>query len=245
MSFGSSRTDARLIAEVQAKGGGMSVRRGMVKTIVGLVVLTLCGIAIVTMGTAKGLVSSSSVGPLPAPGIYNVDPVHTFAYFGAWHHIVGRVRGRFDKVTGTISAAKEPADCAVDISIDTGSIDTQFARRDEDLRGPDFFDVKNFPVMTYRGRGIRQTADGAWVMDGSLTIRGVSKEVPLTFRFKGMFPDMPAEQPARASFHAATAVKRGDFGMTRDNLMELGPNPNGPDVEIEIDVEANASTPAK
>jgi len=182
---------------------------------------------------------------LPEPGTYNIDPIHSFAYFGAWHHIVGLVRGRFNKVTGTISATKEPADCAVDISIDAASIDTQFARRDEDLRGPDFFDVKNSPAMTYRGRGIRRSADGAWVMDGSLTIRGVTKEVPLTFRFKGMFPDMPAGQPARASFHATAAVKRGDFGMTRDNLMELGPNPKGPDVEIEIDVEANASTPAK
>ncbi len=223
----------------------MRLRRGMVKTVVGVVVLTLYGIAVVTIGAAKGLASSSTMDTLPAPGVYNIDPVHTFAYFGAWHHIVGRVRGRFDKVTGTISAAKEPADCAVDISIDTASIDTQFARRDEDLRGPDFFDVKNFPAMTYRGRGIRRTADGAWVMDGSLTIRGVTKEVPLTFRFKGMFPDMPAGQPARASFHATAAVKRGDFGMTRDNLMELGPNPKGPDVDIEIDVEANASTPAK
>ncbi len=223
----------------------MRLRRGMVKTVVGVVVLTLCGIAAVTIGAAKGLASASSLDALPAPGMYNIDPVHTFAYFGAWHHIVGRVRGRFDKVTGTISAAKEPADCAVEISIDTASIDTQFAKRDEDLRGPDFFDVKNFPAMTYRGRGIRKTADGAWVMDGSLTIRGVTKEVPLTFRFKGMFPDMPAGQPARASFHATAAVKRGDFGMTRDNLMELGPNPKGPDVEIEIDVEANASTPAK
>ena len=245
MTFRSSRMDARFIAEGRVKGGGMSVRTGMVKTVVGVVVLTLCGLAVVTMGTTKGLASSSSIATLPAPGTYNIDPVHTFAYFGAWHHIVGLVRGRFNKVTGTISATKDPADCAVDISIDTASIDTQFARRDEDLRGPDFFDVKNFPAMTYRGHGIRQTADGGWVMDGSLTIRGVTKEVPLTFRFKGMFPDMPAGQPARASFHAAAAVKRGDFGMTRDNLMELGLNAKGPDVEIEIDVEANASTPAK
>ena len=124
-------------------------------------------------------------------------------------------------------------DCAVDISIDTTSIDTQIAKRDEDLRGPAFFDVKNFPTMTYHGRGIRQTADGAWVMDGSLTIRRVTKEVPLTFRFKGMFHDMPAGQPARASFHSTAAVKRNDFGMTRDNLMELGPNAKGLDVEIE------------
>jgi polyisoprenoid-binding protein YceI len=223
----------------------MRVRTGMVKISLGVAVLTLCAIAIVTMGTPKGLASTSSAAPLPDPGTYMIDPAHTFAYFGALHHIVGKVRGRFDKVTGTISAAKEPADCAVDISIDTASIDTQVARRDEDLRGPDFFDVKNFPAMTYRGRGLRQTADGAWLMDGSLTIRGVTKEVPLTFVFKGLFPGMPAGQPARASFHASAAVKRGDFGMTRDNLMELGPNPKGPDVEIEIDVEANASTPAK
>src|SRR5271163_1368300 len=223
----------------------MTVRRGMVKIVLGTMVLALCGIAVVTMGTPKGLASPSSMAPLPDPGTYIVDPAHTFAYFGALHHIVGLVRGRFDKVTGTISAAKEPADCAVNISIDAASIDTQFARRDEDLRGPDFFDVKNFPAMTYRGHGIRKAADGAWVMDGSLTIRGVTKEVPLTFQFKGLFPDMPAGKPARASFHAMAAVKRGDFGMTRDNLMELGPNPKGPDVEIEIDVEANASTPAK
>jgi len=245
MTFVPRQLDVRLIAELHVKGGGMSIRRGMVKTIAGLVVLALCGIALLTMGTANGLASSSSLAPLPAPGTYIIDPLHTFAYFGAMHHIVGLVRGRFDKVTGTISATREPADCAVDISIDTASIDTQVTKRDEDLRGPDFFDVKNYPAMTYRGRGIRKTAGGAWVMDGSLTIRGVTKEVPLTFHFKGLFPDTAAGQPARASFHATAAVKRGDFGMTRDNLMELVPNAKGPDVEIEIDVEANASTPAK
>jgi polyisoprenoid-binding protein YceI len=227
------------------EGGGMTVRREVVKIVLGAVVLAPSGIAVLTIDTPKGQASSSSMAPLPDPGTYIVDPAHTFAYFGAMHHIVGLVRGRFDKVTGTISAAKEPADCAVDISIDTASIDTQVAKRDEDLRGPDFFDVKNFPAMTYRGRGIRKSADDAWVMDGLLTIRGVTKEVPLTFRFKGLFPDMPAGQPARTSFHASAAVKRGDFGMTRDNLMELGPNPKRPDVEIEIDAEANASTPAK
>ena len=217
----------------------MTVPRGIV------VVLALCGIAAVTMGRPKGIASSPNGAPLPPPGMYTIDPIHSFAYFGAMHHIVGLVRGRFDKVTGTISVAREPADCALDISIDTATLNTQFARRDEDLRGPDFFDVKNFPAMTYRGRGIRATADGAWRMDGSLTIRGVTKEVPLTFSFKGMFPDTAPGHPPRAAFHATAAVKRGDFGMTRDNLMELGPNPQGTDVEIQIDVEANESTPPK
>jgi polyisoprenoid-binding protein YceI len=206
-------------------------------------ILTLCTVALVTMGTRIGLAYSSA--PLPVPDTYTIDPMHTFAYFTAMHHIVGSVRGRFDKVTGTITAAKDPADCAVDISIDTATIDTQVTKRDDDLRGPDFFDVAHFPAMTYRGRGLRKGPDGTWIMDGSLTIRSVTKVVPLTFRFKGFFGDMPAGAPTRASFHATTAVKRGDFGMTRDNLMELVPNSKEPDVEIQIDVEANGSMPAK
>jgi polyisoprenoid-binding protein YceI len=206
------------------------------------VMLTLCGLTALSGGTAEELAAPSGSPTLPAAGTYTVDPLHSFAYFGAWHHIVGLVRGRFDKVTGTITAAKDPADCAVDISIDSASINTQVAERDEDLRGPDFFDVKKFPAMTYRGRGIRRASNGEWVMDGTLTLHGVARIVPLTFQCKGLFPDTPAGKPARASFHATAAVKRGDFGMTRDNLMELGPNPKGPDVEIQIDVEADASS---
>jgi polyisoprenoid-binding protein YceI len=206
-------------------------------------ILTLCAIAIVAMGTHTALAAASA--SLPEPGVYTVDPLHTFAYFGAMHHIVGLVRGRFDKVTGTITAAKDPASCAVNISIDTATLNTQVTQRDEDLRGPDFFDVAHFPAMTYRGRGLRKGADGTWVMNGSLTIRNVTREVPLAFRFKGFFGDMPAGAPARAAFHATAAVRRGDFGMTRDNLMELVPNSKGPDVDIEIDAEANGSTPAK
>lgn len=219
----------------------MRVRNRMVKGVIGIVLLTVCGFVAVIVATAKVAIPTSGLATLPNAGTYTVDPAHSFTYFGAWHHIVGLVRGRFDKVTGTITAAKDPADCAVDISIDTASISTQNGQRDEDLRGPDFFDVKDFPAMTYHGHGIKRAANGEWVMEGTLTIRGVTKVVPVMFNFKGLFPDTPAGEPARASFHATAAVKRGDFGMTRDNLMELGPNPKGPDIAIEIDVEANAA----
>ncbi|MGD0437333.1 MAG: YceI family protein [Bryobacteraceae bacterium] len=194
-----------------------------------------------------GALSISDAAPtraLPAPGAYEIDPVHTFAYFGAWHHVVGLVRGRFEKVTGTITVAQDPAACSVDIKIDTASISTQNTERDEDLRSPAFFDVKKFPAMTYQGRGVRRASGNSWTMDGALTIRGVTKMVPLTFTFKGLFPDTPPGEPARAAFHASAATKRGDFGMTRDNLMELGASPTGrPDVAIEIDVEADAKLP--
>lgn len=195
-------------------------------------------------GGSAGKGKPEAAPALPAPGTYQIDPIHSFVYFNAWHHIVGLVRGRFDHTTGTITVAQDGAACALDVTIDTFSVNTQFTQRDDDLRGPDFFDVRKFPTMTYQGRGISQTADGQWSMDGTLTIRGISKVVPITFKFKGLFPDTPANRPPRTSFHATAATKRGDFGMIRDNKLELGvPLAPGNDVDIEIDVEANKIQP--
>jgi len=200
---------------------------------------TLAGLAVFVFPT-----QAAPGGMLPPPATYQVDPVHSFVYFSAWHHVVGTVRGRFEKVTGTITASPKPQDCAVDITIDTASISTQNTRRDDDLRGPDFFDVKQYPTATYRGQGITRQGN-AWVMNGTLTIRGISKTVPLRFSFKGLFPDTPAGQPPRAAFHGTAETHRADFGMTRDNVAELGvPPAPGADVQLEIDVEANRSQPA-
>lgn len=182
---------------------------------------------------------------LPTPGAYKIDSDHSFAYFGARHHIFGLVRGRFDKVTGTVTSANDPAACALDVVIDVASLSTQIAERDEDLRSPVYFDVKNFPTMTYRGRGIRRVSANTWIMDGTLTMHGVAKTVPLTFNFNGAFTDIKPRNPARVAFHGTAGVKRAEFGMgARDNLEELGML-TSPDVAIEIDVEADAATAPK
>ncbi|MBV9443672.1 MAG: YceI family protein [Acidobacteriaceae bacterium] len=67
-------------------------------------------------------------------------------YFSAWHHVVGTVRGRFDKVTATVTASPDPAACAVDVTIATYSISTQNAARDDDLRGPISLMSLDFPL---------------------------------------------------------------------------------------------------
>jgi len=180
---------------------------------------------------------------LPPPGIYKIDPDHSFVSFGALHHVVGLVRGRFDKVTGTITVSPDPAACAVDITIAAYSLSTQNTERDDDLRGPDFFDVDKFPQIRYHGRGIRRASSSSWALDGSLTIRGVTKVVRLTFTFNGLFPDTKPGKPQRAAFHGSASTKRADFGMTRDNLMELGSSPPAADVQIEIDLEADSNNP--
>ena len=187
--------------------------------------------------------ASTHAAALPAPGTYTIDPVHSFAYFGARHHVVGLVRGRFDKVAGTFSVSPDLAACTVDVTIDVSSISTQKTERDEDLRSPAYFDTKRFPDMTYRGRGIRRATGNTWTMDGSLTIHGVTKVVPLTFTFNGLFPDTKPGKPARAAFHGSAGAKRAEFGLgARDNLDELGTSA-APDVEIQIDVEADAKLP--
>jgi polyisoprenoid-binding protein YceI len=159
--------------------------------------------------------------------------------------VVGLVRGRFEKVNGTITVSPEPAMCSVDVTIDVASLSTQNARRDDDLRSPEYFDVNKFPTMAYSGRGVRRVSADSWIMDGSLTMHGVTKVAPLTFNFNGAFPGGDPKDPVRVAFHATAGAKRAEFGMgARDNLDELGML-NSPDVAIEIDVEADAAAPAQ
>ena len=181
--------------------------------------------------------STTKRSQLPAPGTYQLDPPHTFVFFAAQHKIVGKVRGRFDKTVGTVTVDEDAAACAVDVTIEATSIDTQNSVRDNDLRGSDFFQAAKSPTITYRGRGIRPT-DAGWVIDGSLEIRGITKVVPLTFTFRGTAPSEPGKG-SRIAFHALGGIKRAEFGMVRELASEIGAN-KGVDVTIEVDTEALA-----
>ena len=181
-------------------------------------------------------------GSALADGSYELDPPHTFILFSAKHLVVGRVDGRFDRAKGTITIAQNLAESSVDVSIDPHSLSTQNGVRDEDLRGPDFFAAAKYPAVTYQGRGIRESAAG-WIVDGALTIRDVTRTVPLWFSFKGAAPVVPGK-PNRIAFYAKAAVKRADFGMMRELLDEIGFVSDAPDVWITIDAELLLSAPS-
>jgi len=227
----------------------MNPRKWMSFLAAGAIVVALCATlaarAIGINPAAQPASMKTAATALPAPGTYKIDSAHSFTYFGARHHVVGLVRGRFDKVTGNITVSPDPAACSVDIVIDVSSISTQNKERDQDILSSAYFDVNKFPTMTYQGRGIRRVSANSWIMDGSLTLHGVTKIVPLTFTFNGVFPAMPKDEPVRVVFHAMAGVKRAEFGMgARDNLEELGMLAT-PDVEIQIDVEADAHPAAQ
>ena len=151
------------------------------------------------------------------------------------------MRGTFGKIGGTVFVSQDPGACTVDVTIEAPSVSTQNPVRDEDLRSPAFFDAAKFPTITYRGRGIRRSA-GGWIMDGSLAIRGVTKVVPAQFTFRGVAPSRSG-QATRVAFRAHAGTKRADFSMTRELADEVGTNPVGFDVAIEIDAEATAKAP--
>lgn len=172
---------------------------------------------------------------MPPAGSYDIDPVHTFIQFSAKHLVVGRVDGRFDKSQGTVTVVPDLSACTVDVSIDAQSLSTHNNTRDEDVRGPDFFAAAKYPAVEYHGRGVRKSGQG-WIIDGALTIRGITKTVPLSFVFNGIAP-AKAGAPSRIAFHATASVKRADFGMTRELLDEIGAVSSSPDVWITIDAE--------
>lgn len=225
----------------------MTFKRNLSSLPPGLLTLTLLAASTPGMAGTAAPTKQSPKAParqLPLPGTYQIDPAHTFAFFGARHHVVGLVRGRFDKVQGTFTAAKDPATCAIDVSIDVASISTQVPARDADLRSPEYFNAKAFPAMTYRGRGIKPGPGATWIMDGVLTLHGVSKVVPLTFTFNGVMDAIKRGEPIRVALHGTAATKRAEYGIgKRDNLDELG-TLSSPDVQIELDVEAESTVPA-
>jgi polyisoprenoid-binding protein YceI len=108
---------------------------------------------------------------VPTSGVYAIDPVHTFVGFSAQHLVVGRVRGRFERVAGIVMIADEPTGSALDVSVETASITTLLAARDDDLRSERFLNVHTYPTMTYRSIAVIERPHGEWNVLGDLTIR--------------------------------------------------------------------------
>ena len=120
-------------------------------------------------------------------------------------------------------------------SIDVTSISTRDAQRDTHLRSADFFDVENHPTITFASTSVRQGSEGIEIV-GDLTIRGTTKEVVLAV--EGPTPEQTDPWGnERVGASASTKIKRSDFNMTWNALLEAGGVTVGDEVKIHIDVE--------
>jgi len=167
-----------------------------------------------------------------APVSYKIDPAHTAVAFIVNHVGFSNVIGRFNTVGGDVTFDKDAVEkSVVNVTIDTTSVDTNHAKRDEHLRSPDFFNAKEFPKMTFKSTKIEKTGDKTGKLHGDLTMLGVTKPVVLdvTFNKDGV---SPASKLETAGFSARGTVKRTEFGM------KYGAPAIGDDIQLLIEVEA-------
>ncbi len=168
---------------------------------------------------------------------FDIDPVHTTIQFSIRHMMVSNVRGTFDKVSGKVNLDEaDPGKSTVEATIDVNSLNTREAKRDEHLKGPDFFDVGKFPTITFKSKSVAKVGEGKYQATGDLTIHGVTKEAVLDVEGS----PTPITDPmgnVRLGATAHTKINRKDFGMTWSKTLDGGGLMVGDDVDITIDVE--------
>ena len=168
---------------------------------------------------------------------WQIDAAHTDIGFAVKHMMISTVRGRFNDVSGTITIDEDNlAGSSVEVAINAASVDTRQEQRDTHLRSADFFDVENYPALTFRSRQVEATRSGEFRVVGDLTIRGVTREVVLAAADEGRGKDPWGNE--RAGFSASTVIDRRDFGLTWNAALEAGGILVGNDVRISLEVQA-------
>ncbi len=174
---------------------------------------------------------------------WKFDTVHSNAGFSVRHLMISKVHGRFTAWTGSLSLDEvQHAASGVEVEIDSASIDTRDAQRDEHLRSADFLDTAKFPKITFRSTRVEKVDDQNFKVTGNLTIRGVTSEVVLDAEHLGRQKDPWGGE--RVGFSAKTTIDRKDFGLTFNMPLEGGGIVVGDKVEITLDVEAVKETAA-
>lgn len=168
---------------------------------------------------------------------WSIDPAHSVVGFSVRHMMVSRVRGRFGKFEGTLDLDEErPERSSVEFAVYVDSIDTGVPARDDHLRSADFFDVANFPTMTFRSTSVERIGPNVYRVKVDLTIRGTTRPVELEVTDEGRNKDPWGN--LRWGFSARTAINRKDFGLTWNVPLEAGGWLVGDQVNIEIELQA-------
>lgn len=166
---------------------------------------------------------------------YEADKFHSSISFTINHMVVSKVTGHFNDFSVFISV--DPSDITksvVTASIKTASIDTGNDKRDTHLRSADFFDVGKFPDITFKSSKIEKKGND-YVMKGSFTMHGITKEIEIPFKINGHIKDY--EGKIRAGIEAQTSLDRKDYGLVWNKTLDQGGLVVGNEVKVEILLE--------
>lgn len=149
---------------------------------------------------------------------YIIDTEHTSLAFEVPHLVISTVEGRFKKFSGHFTWDEKTL--SVEAEVETASVETGQEKRDQHLRGVDFFDSKKYPKMTFRSTGSERKSPQEWRLKGLLTIRGKTLPVVFDVDYKGK---AVAYERQRVAFKAQTIINRKDFGLSWNDAVEAGP----------------------
>ena len=165
---------------------------------------------------------------------WEIDPAHSSIGFSVKHLMITNVKGGFTNFSG--SASFDPAGLtqfAVEAKIDAASVDTGSGMRDNHLRGPDFFDVKKYPEISFKSKELKKDGDG-YVLTGELTMHGVTQ--PMTLQVQGLGTPIVFMGTTRTALSATGKILRDKFGLTWNKAIEAG-SVVGNEVQVSADIE--------
>ncbi len=168
-------------------------------------------------------------------GTWVIDPSHSEVGFTARHLMVSKVRGSFEKFSGTLTVADDFTASKVEATIDAASVNTRDENRDNHLRTNEFFGVEEHPTWSFVSTGL--TSKGSdYTLAGDLTIKGVTKPVALALEVNGVSKDPWGN--TKAGFSASTKINRKDFGVEFNAPLEAGGFLVGDDVTLNLEIQA-------
>jgi polyisoprenoid-binding protein YceI len=159
-----------------------------------------------------GVVLLAVAVPARAADEYALDTMHAGVTFKISHLGLSWTHGRFGDLAGSFVLDPDTAKCSFALTIKTESIDTANPKRDAHLRSPDFFNVKQFPTITFRSTAVKAVKDG-YEVTGDLTLHGMTKPVTFTL-LGGRTAEFPPGTP-RTGFSTDLVLKRSEFGMEK------------------------------
>ncbi len=186
---------------------------------------------------------ASSVAVSDIKGDYTLDPSHTRIGFSARHAMVTKVRGHFDQFEGTAHVdTATPANSSVTVTIEAASVTTGNEQRDGHLKTPDFFDIANYPQITFVSTDVER--DGSeWDITGDLTINGVTKRVTIPFEETGSAKDPFGN--TRVGFEGEVTIDRTEWNLSFNAALETGGVLVSEKVKLEFDISAIAAVPTE
>jgi polyisoprenoid-binding protein YceI len=189
------------------------------------------------LGSTKALLLLLAVPAVAQPVSWHIDPLHSSAQFSVRHMMISTVRGQFGGVKGKIVYdPKNLTAATVEATIDCTTVNTGEPKRDADLKTAEFFDVKKYPVMTFKSKRVDVAGPGKLKMTGDLTINAVTREVVLDM--EGPTPPIKDVQGReKVGISAETKISRKEFGILYNPILESGGVTVSDEVKIVLEIE--------